>query len=34
MAAFGLSLRHRLAIGAVPDTDSMLEAITDMPLET
>jgi O-antigen/teichoic acid export membrane protein len=34
MAAFGLSLRHRLAIGAVPDTDSMLEAITDMSLET
>jgi O-antigen/teichoic acid export membrane protein len=34
MAAFGLSLRHRLAIGAVPDSESMLEAITDMPLET
>jgi O-antigen/teichoic acid export membrane protein len=34
MGAFALSLRHRLAIGAVPDSDSMLEAITDMPLET
>lgn len=34
MAAFALSLRHRLAIGAVPDSESMIEAITDMPLET
>ncbi len=34
MTAFALSLRHKLARGAVPDRDSVLEAITDMPLET
>lgn len=34
MAAFALALRHRLAIGAVPDQGSVLEAITDMPLES
>jgi O-antigen/teichoic acid export membrane protein len=31
---FALALRHRLKIGARPDEESMLEAITDMPLET
>lgn len=34
MAVFGLALRQRLAVGAVPDDDSVLQAITDMPLET
>jgi O-antigen/teichoic acid export membrane protein len=34
MAAFALALRHRLASGVVPDRDSMMDAITDMPLET
>ena len=34
MAAFALALRHRLATGVVPDRDSMMDAITDMPLET
>jgi O-antigen/teichoic acid export membrane protein len=34
MGAFALALRHRLASGAVPDRDSMMDAITDMPLET
>ena len=34
MAAFALALRYRLASGVVPDSDSMMDAITDMPLET
>jgi O-antigen/teichoic acid export membrane protein len=34
MTAFALALHHRLALGAVPDRESVLEAITDMPLET
>jgi len=34
VTAFGLSLRHRLAGGARPDAGSMLEAMTDMPLES
>jgi O-antigen/teichoic acid export membrane protein len=34
MTAFALALRHRLELGAVPDAESMLEAITYMPLET
>jgi O-antigen/teichoic acid export membrane protein len=31
---FAAALRHRLHLGARPDEDSMMEAITDMPLET
>ena len=34
MTAFALALRYKLAAGAVPDRESVLEAITDMPLET
>jgi hypothetical protein len=34
MTAFALALRYKLATGAVPDRESVLEAITDMPLET
>ena len=34
MASFALALRHKLAVGAVPDQGSMMDAITDMPLET
>lgn len=34
MAMFALALRHRLQRGVAPDAASMLEAITDMPLET
>jgi O-antigen/teichoic acid export membrane protein len=34
MTAFAFALRYKLAAGAVPDRDSVLEAITDMPLET
>ena len=33
-STFAIVLRYRLAAGAVPDDDSMLEAITDMPLES
>jgi O-antigen/teichoic acid export membrane protein len=31
---FGLALRHKLESGAVPDPDSIMDAITDMPLES
>lgn len=34
IAYFGFVLRQRLASGVRPDSDSMLEAITDMPLES
>jgi O-antigen/teichoic acid export membrane protein len=34
MTAFALALRYKLAAGAVPDRESVFEAITDMPLET
>jgi O-antigen/teichoic acid export membrane protein len=34
MATFAIVLRQRLAHGFVPDTDSMLDAINDIPLET
>jgi O-antigen/teichoic acid export membrane protein len=34
MVTFALCLRHSLASGAVPDDGSVLEAITDMPLES
>lgn len=34
MATFALCLRYKLASGAVPDSSSVLEAITDMPLES
>jgi O-antigen/teichoic acid export membrane protein len=34
VAAFAVALRARLRSGAVPDEGSMLEAITDMPLES
>jgi O-antigen/teichoic acid export membrane protein len=33
MVAFGLALRHRFAVGAVPSGASVMEAITDMPFE-
>ncbi len=32
--AFAVALRHRLAVGARPDAESMMEAMTDMPLES
>jgi O-antigen/teichoic acid export membrane protein len=34
VAAFAGALRYQLASGAVPDRGSVLEAITDMPLES
>jgi len=34
MVTFAVVLRQRLADGIVPDADSMMDAITDMPLET
>ncbi|MBA3604879.1 MAG: hypothetical protein M3487_10765 [Actinomycetota bacterium] len=34
MTTFAITLRYKLASGVVPDTDSMMDAITDMPLET
>ena len=34
MVTFALVLRHRLATGIQPDADSVMDAITDMPLET
>jgi O-antigen/teichoic acid export membrane protein len=34
MATFGLALRSKLASGARPDRGSVIEAITDMPLES
>lgn len=34
MVVFWISLRRRLAAGAVPDQGSIMEAITDMPLES
>ena len=34
MVTFAVVLHRRLAEGVVPDTDSMMDAITDMPLET
>ena len=34
MAAFAVALHYKLAAGAVPDADSMMDAITDMPLES
>ena len=33
LATFSLGLRHRLRVGAVPTQSSMMDAITDMPLE-
>jgi O-antigen/teichoic acid export membrane protein len=33
LIVFALALRHRLRAGAAPDADSLLEAITDRPLE-
>ena len=34
VGAFALALRHQLHVGARPDKDSVMEALTDMPLET
>ena len=34
VAAFALALRYKLASGAVPDGGSLLEALTDRPLES
>ena len=34
MVTFALVLRHRLATGIQPDADSVMDAISDMPLET
>ncbi len=34
MVTFAIVLRSRLAKGIVPDADSVMDAITDMPLET
>jgi O-antigen/teichoic acid export membrane protein len=33
MAVFAFALRSRLRSGAVPDADSLMDAITDMPIE-
>ncbi len=33
LTCFGVSLRHKLAAGAEPTRDSVIDAITDMPLE-
>ncbi|MFV0308118.1 MAG: hypothetical protein ACK5OX_10300, partial [Desertimonas sp.] len=33
MTTFALALRQRLASGVVPDEGSMIEALTDQPLE-
>lgn len=34
MVSFAIALRHKLVIGAVPDQDSIMDAITDMPFES
>lgn len=34
MVSFGVALRYKLASGVVPDRDSMMDAITDMPFES
>lgn len=34
MLSFAIALRHKLMAGAVPDQDSMMDAITDMPFES
>jgi O-antigen/teichoic acid export membrane protein len=34
LLSFAVALRHRLRSGAVPDTGSMMDAISDMPFET
>lgn len=34
LVAFGLALRHKLSTGVVPTGSSLMDAITDMPLET
>jgi hypothetical protein len=34
MITFGLALRYKLATGVVPDQDSIMDAITDMPFES
>jgi O-antigen/teichoic acid export membrane protein len=34
MVMFALALRRRLAAGATPDSGSMMQALTDLPLET
>jgi apolipoprotein N-acyltransferase len=31
LIAFGVALRHKLAVGATPDQDSIMDAITDLP---
>jgi O-antigen/teichoic acid export membrane protein len=33
LVVFAVTLRHRLAAGAVPTSDSMMDAITDMPID-
>ena len=34
MVTFGLTLRYKLMMGVVPDQDSIMDAITDMPFES
>ena len=34
MVTFGVTLRYKLMIGVVPDQDSIMDAITDMPFES
>ena len=34
MGCFAASLRYKLAVGAVPDQDSVMDALTDMPFES
>jgi hypothetical protein len=33
VVSFAIALRYKLAEGVAPDTESMFEAITDMPFE-
>jgi hypothetical protein len=34
MVTFALTLRYKLTIGVVPDQDSIMDAIIDMPFES
>lgn len=34
MASFAVALRHKLRSGVIPDQDSIMDAITDMPFES
>jgi len=34
LCAFAIALRHKLRTGVQPTLDSMMDAITDMPIES